>query len=52
MSDIAIRVEGLSKQYRLGEREPYKSIRDVIMRAAAAPLNRLGEDGRSWPTAR
>ena len=38
MSDIAIRVGGLSKQYRLGEREPYKSLRDVIVRAARAPL--------------
>ena len=41
MSDIAIRVEHLSKRYRLGEREPYKSLRDVIARAAAAPAGWL-----------
>jgi lipopolysaccharide transport system ATP-binding protein len=33
MTNIAIRVENISKRYRLGEREPYKSIRDVIARA-------------------
>jgi lipopolysaccharide transport system ATP-binding protein len=47
MSDIAIRVEGLSKQYRLGEKEPYKSIRDVIMHAAKKPLSWLKNDGSS-----
>jgi len=47
MSDIAIHVEGLSKQYRLGQREPYKSLRDVIMRAAKKPLGWLGNDSTS-----
>jgi lipopolysaccharide transport system ATP-binding protein len=41
MSDIAIRCEGLSKQYRIGERESYKALRDVISDAAAAPFRRL-----------
>jgi len=41
MSDIAIHCEGLSKQYRIGQREPYKALRDVISDAAAAPLRRL-----------
>ncbi len=41
MSDIAIKVEGLSKQYRIGERESYKALRDVITDAAAAPFRRL-----------
>jgi len=45
MSEIAIRVEGLSKQYRLGEREPYKSLRDVIARAAKKPVGWLGGHG-------
>jgi lipopolysaccharide transport system ATP-binding protein len=40
MSDIAIRVEHLSKRYRLGEREPYKSLRDVLARAVSAPFKR------------
>ncbi len=41
MSDIAIRCEGLSKQYRIGERESYKALRDVITDAAASPFRRL-----------
>jgi lipopolysaccharide transport system ATP-binding protein len=40
MSDIAIKCEGLGKQYRLGERESYKALRDVITDAAASPLRR------------
>jgi lipopolysaccharide transport system ATP-binding protein len=38
---IAIRCQGLSKQYRIGERESYKALRDVITDAAAAPFRRL-----------
>jgi lipopolysaccharide transport system ATP-binding protein len=30
MSDSAIRVEGLGKEYRIGQREQYASLRDVI----------------------
>lgn len=30
MSDIAIRCEGLSKQYRIGKRERYRALRDVL----------------------
>jgi len=30
MTDTAIRVENLSKRYRIGLREPYKARRDVI----------------------
>jgi lipopolysaccharide transport system ATP-binding protein len=41
MSDIAIRCEYLSKQYRIGERESYKALRDVITDAAASPFRRL-----------
>ena len=41
MSDIAIKVEHLSKQYRIGERESYKALRDVIADAAAAPFRRV-----------
>lgn len=41
MNDIAIRCEGLSKQYRIGERESYKALRDVITDAAAAPFRRV-----------
>ena len=41
MSDIAIKVEGLSKQYRIGEQERYRALRDVITDAAASPFRRL-----------
>ena len=41
MSDIAIRVENLSKQYRIGQREPYKALRDVLTDALYAPFRRL-----------
>ncbi len=40
MSDIAIRVENLSKRYRLGHREPYKTLRDVMTDAFTAPFRR------------
>jgi lipopolysaccharide transport system ATP-binding protein len=34
MGQIAIRTESLSKRYRIGEREPYKALRDVLSNAA------------------
>ncbi len=46
MSDISIRVEHISKRYRLGEREPYKSLREVVSRAAATPLGWMHRNGR------
>src|SRR3989442_9330771 len=42
MSEIAIRCEGLSKQYRIGQQERYQALRDVITDAAVAPFRRLG----------
>lgn len=41
MTDIAIRCEGLAKRYEIGEREAYKTIRDLITDAVAAPFRRL-----------
>ena len=41
MSEIAIRCVGLSKQYRLGQQESYRALRDVISDVAAAPFRRL-----------
>ncbi|RPF47021.1 lipopolysaccharide transport system ATP-binding protein [Thermodesulfitimonas autotrophica] len=38
MSDIAIRVQGLSKRYRIGQREPYRALRDVLARGLTAPF--------------
>ena len=40
-SDIAIRCEGLSKQYRIGQHERYRALRDVVTDAAVAPFRRL-----------
>ena len=42
MTELAIRAQGLSKLYRIGERQPYKSLRESIMRTLAAPF-RAGE---------
>ncbi len=43
MSDIAIRVEGLSKQYRIGgKQERYRTLRDTLTDAVAAPFRRAG----------
>jgi lipopolysaccharide transport system ATP-binding protein len=41
MSEIAIRCEGLSKQYRIGEPERYRALRDVITHASTVHLQRL-----------
>jgi homopolymeric O-antigen transport system ATP-binding protein len=41
MSDIAIRAEGLSKQYRIGELKKYKAIRDTLTEAIYYPFRRL-----------
>ena len=38
MSDIAIRCENLSKLYRIGNRESYKALRDVLSDAISAPF--------------
>ncbi|UCG13689.1 MAG: ABC transporter ATP-binding protein [Deltaproteobacteria bacterium] len=41
MNDLAIRVEGLGKQYRIGgEKNGYKTLRDTLSDAAMAPLRR------------
>jgi len=41
MNDVVIRCESLSKQYRIGERERYTALRDVISNAAGARLRLL-----------
>ena len=41
MSDIAIRAEGLSKQYRIGELKKYKALRDTLTEAIYYPFRRL-----------
>ncbi len=47
MSDLAIRVENLGKQYRIGGPQArYKTLRESLSEAAAAPLRRLRSIGR------
>ena len=63
MNDIAIRIDSLSKQYRIGgaRREYYKTLRDTLADVAAAPARRVraafnrtktetesAEDNRFW----
>ncbi len=49
MSAIAVRVQGLGKEYRIGERLRYKTLRDSLMGVARAPLRffrrRIGNGG-------
>ena len=40
MNETVIHVEGLGKRYRVGERERYMVLRDVVTRAFAAPFRR------------
>jgi len=47
MSDIAIRVDNLSKRYRIGQREPYKALRDVLTNAMYAPFRHLRRSQQS-----
>lgn len=41
MSDVAIKAEGLSKQYRIGERQKYKALRDTLTDALYYPFRCL-----------
>jgi lipopolysaccharide transport system ATP-binding protein len=41
MSNIALKVEGLSKQYRIGKQERYRTFRDTITDALTAPARRI-----------
>jgi lipopolysaccharide transport system ATP-binding protein len=38
MSDVAVRVERLGKQYRIGRRERYQTLRDTLTDTALAPF--------------
>src|SRR5712691_8507713 len=44
MSDIAIRIEGISKEYRIGRKqEGYKTLRDTLTDALISPFRRAGK---------
>src|ERR1700690_161010 len=45
MSDAVIHTEGLGKRYRVGERERYLALRDIVTRLATAPFRRRARNG-------
>ena len=47
MGDIAIRVEGISKRYRIGRRESYQTLRDTLVSTVSAPFRMAGRLLRS-----
>jgi len=47
MSDIAIRAEGLGKQFRIGSPERYRTLRDTLTDALTAPFGFLRKGGSS-----
>lgn len=49
MSDVVIRCDGLGKRYRLGQRQPYRALRDVLAQALDGGLRMLL--GRRAPAA-
>ncbi len=49
MSKPAIQVENLGKRYRIGHRERYLALRDILARAASAPLRLLRSRKSSSP---
>ena len=53
MSNLALQVENLSKGYRIGQRERYYALRDVLARSLMAPLRRFrhSPSGNRNPTA-
>jgi lipopolysaccharide transport system ATP-binding protein len=45
MSSDVVVAEGIGKRYTLGEREPYRALRDVVAGLATAPMRRLRSRG-------
>lgn len=43
MGDVAIRVAGLSKQYRIGKRESYRTLRDTLASTFTVPFRKAGK---------
>jgi lipopolysaccharide transport system ATP-binding protein len=41
-SDVVVRASSVGKRYRIGHREPYRALRDVLTDAAKAPLRAFG----------
>src|SRR5918994_657007 len=47
MSETAIRVEGLGKRYRIGNRQPYYTLRDSLTQGITGPIRRFANILRS-----
>ena len=47
MGDLAIRASRVSKRYRLGQREHYRALRDVISQGVSRAFRAKGDAGRS-----
>jgi lipopolysaccharide transport system ATP-binding protein len=45
MTGIAIQAQGLGKKYRIGQQEPYDTLRETIHRVVRAPFRRLASNG-------
>lgn len=43
MGDVAIRAEGISKQYRIGKRESYRTLRDTLASTFTVPFRKAGK---------
>jgi len=41
MNDIVIKINNISKKYKLGQRQPYKTIRESIANLIKKPVNRI-----------
>jgi len=50
MSDIAIRVENLGKRYRLGQMEPYRTLRDTLANMGKRLVHRIARPKSSRMT--
>ena len=49
MSELALRIENLGKQYRIGQREAYKALREVLIDAVKRPVRALHSAVRRQP---
>jgi len=49
MSTLAIRAENLSKKYRIGASETYKTFREMLIDSVVAPFRRLKDIGKPIP---
>jgi len=50
MPDTAIKVKNLSKRYRIGAREGFKTFRETLVDAAKAPFRRIASLGKPVPS--